>query len=111
MVDPTVGIIHVNRNAVIVLQVPSVAQESSLSELAGQMIDVKRIQFFPGPAGAKVMSSAFRQSLKVIQSAEKGRNDWLDDLSFEEARTLGPTNFSLFLDGRPIMPRRSSGTP
>lgn len=131
MIEPTIGLQYPARNSVVVMSISSLIDENhvpantsspwpgapalSTPELSPELIwlgdgergltsRIRLMKIFPGPSGARVMSSGFRQGPKVISLAKKGESTWFNESSFQKALAKGPINFALFLDGQPTMP-------
>ena len=129
MVEPTIGVKHPARNTVIVLAISSPADENlafdpqhikssmpgspylSLAELSKDIEsadlsdddainDIHLIKTFPNQAQSRVMTSAYRRSLKVIEAAQKGQNSPLDLETELKSIAKSPVDFAMLLDGR-----------
>jgi hypothetical protein len=133
MVQPVSGIQFPVRNSVIVLSTSSRRDESQMAsnpsalipvapslstpEISSELVwaasntgirhtNLKIIRTFPRQSGARLMSGAFRRSLKVAVAGQKGVASWYDEATFQKVLKKGPTNLALYLDERPTMPDR-----
>jgi len=129
MVEPTIGIKHPARNTVIVLAISSPDDENkafdaqhlrlsmpgspylSLAELSPELYaadlsdddainEIHLLKSFPFQSEPRVMTAAYRRSLKVIDAAKQGNNLILDNATVFRTIAKSPSDFALFLDGR-----------
>jgi len=133
MIDPTVGIQHPSRNSAVVLSISSVADENeSLARASALRPDapvlttpeisarltwstpaseeptttIRVIKVFPNRSGGRLLMTAFRRNKKVVQSAQNGQSEWIDEGILQKVIAKGPINLALYLDGQPTMPDR-----
>ncbi len=131
MIDPTVGIQFPARNSIIVIAMPSIADENHTAQsqtnerseapdfsspstsLKVQWLDIPSgrrahsihiTKVFPGQSNARLMTAGYRHSLNVIKAAEAGRSEWIEDRLLSQVIAKGPINLALFLDRKPTMP-------
>jgi hypothetical protein len=125
-VDPTVGILNLNRDSIVVMDVPTQWDESAIvlvgSTLhpdwpsgsaplaaaglslsppqAGFAASMHLIGTFPFASGARLLDGSVPRQREVVQLAMIGKASWYDEAQFQAALSHGPISLALFIDGR-----------
>ena len=105
MIEPRRGTVDPPRQQIAVLSIASPADENQPTGLVTDYV-AYMLKMFPHQSEARLMTAAYRRSLKVRGAAEKGQSLKLDRDVILTTIARSPTYLALLLDGRPLPPTR-----